>query len=119
MIAPRTRARIANVVTVIRVTVSEEVLKAKAGFGEQSSNKQSVGQLKWAIFKLSDNYREVVLEQTSSDTGFESFRQALVDSQSVSYEPYLHLTLSRYAYKTRPLASQLLDTHFIPLALRN
>lgn len=86
---PQTGAGIANLVIVTRVVISQEALNAKA---DVSSRK-----LKYAILKLSDDYREIVVETTSKDPHYESFYQAVLNSKSVSYEPCLHLTISKHA----------------------
>ncbi|KAI1813629.1 hypothetical protein GGS20DRAFT_552561 [Poronia punctata] len=56
------------------VTVSQECINA---FNELKARK-----CKFIIMKLSDNFREIVVEETSKDDDWENFRQKLSDAKS-------------------------------------
>ncbi|KAH8820578.1 hypothetical protein F5884DRAFT_764530 [Xylogone sp. PMI_703] len=57
------------------VTVSPECVSA---FNELKLNKK----IKYIIYKLSDDYKEVVVEETSEDPNWEVFREKLINAQS-------------------------------------
>jgi len=58
-------------------TVSQECISA---FNDLKLNKT----IKYIIFKLSDDYKEIVVEDTSSDSDWDNFREKLVNAQSKS-----------------------------------
>lgn len=49
-------------------------------FNELKLNKK----IKYIIYKLTDDYKEIVVEETSEDGDWEAFREKLVNAQSKS-----------------------------------
>ena len=40
--------------------------------------------LKWIIYKISDNWKEIVVEETSKTGDYESFREKLLSAKSLA-----------------------------------
>lgn len=71
-----------------RATVSQECITA---FNDLKLSKK----YKYIIYKLSDDYKEIVVEEASPDTEWENFREKLINatakSRSVRFYPCLRL----------------------------
>jgi hypothetical protein len=39
--------------------------------------------LKWIIYKISDNWKEIVVEESSKDADYDTFREKLINSKSM------------------------------------
>jgi hypothetical protein len=57
----------------LRATVSQECITA---YNDLKLSKK----YKYIIFKLSDNFKEIVIEEASSDNDWENFREKLINS---------------------------------------
>lgn len=62
---------------IIRATVSQECITA---YNDLKLNKK----LKYIIYKLSDNYQQIVVEESSDDKDWENFREKLINATSVN-----------------------------------
>lgn len=60
-----------------RATVSQECITA---FNELKLNKK----YKFIVYKLSDDYKEIVVEEASDDKDWEAFREKLINATSKS-----------------------------------
>jgi len=59
------------------VSISPECISK---FNELKLNKK----IKYIVYKLSDDYKEIVVEETSEDGDWEAFREKLINAQSKS-----------------------------------
>jgi len=57
------------------VSVAPECISA---FNELKLGKS----LKWIIYKISDDYKEIVVEETSKEDNYEAFREKLINAKS-------------------------------------
>lgn len=60
-----------------RVSIAPECISK---FNELKLNKK----IKYILYKLTDDYREIVVEEASEDGDWETFREKLINAQSKS-----------------------------------